>query len=253
MKPSEFARVVERYIRPATFPIGFKLVKSADEVPERVRRFDGITICQAYNMARRYRWTVYFDGNTTCPLGIVAYGFAEPDELYESGELAYDAGYAASREAGIEFEKAVPKLRAGEYTGGFVFPLERDVAVPDFAVVYGTPAQILRFIHAVLHEKGGAFETKILGRAACSEFLESFIERRPRFVVPCYGDRLFGLTQDDEVAFAFPWEMAEDIARNLEATHRRGIRYPIPSTALRLRMILPESYEKSVSNMNKSD
>ena len=253
MKPSEFAEVVERYVRPSTFPIGFKLVKSMDEVPEKARKIEGITICQAYNMARRYRWTVYFDGETTCPLGLIAYGFAEPDELYRSGELAYDAGYAASREVGVKFEEAVPKMTTGEYIGGFVFPLERDEAVPDFAVVYGNAAQILRFIHAVLHERGGAFETKILGRAACSEYLESFMEKKARFVVPCYGDRLFGLTQDDEVAFAFPWEMAEDLARNLEATHRRGIRYPIPSTALRLRMILPKSYEESVKNMKGSD
>lgn len=253
MKPSEFNRILEKYIRPTTFPLGFKLIKDEKEIPEKARRFEDITICQAYNMARRYKWTVFFDSRTTCPLGLVAYGLAEPDELYSSGELAHDAGYAVSREVGVEFEKAVPKLKYGEYIGALAFPLERDEVVPDFAVVYGNPAQILRLIHAVLHERGGAFETKILGRAACSEYLEAFIEKKPRFVVPCYGDRLFGLTQDEEVAFAFPWEMAEEIARNLEATHKRGIRYPIPVTALRVRLILPESYEASLKNMKGSD
>ncbi|WP_048090531.1 DUF169 domain-containing protein [Geoglobus acetivorans] len=253
MKASEFNRFVEKYIRPSTYPIGFRLVKHEGEVPEKARRFEGITICQAYNMARRYKWTVYFDANTICPIGLVAYGFCEADELYRRGELAYDAGYASTKEAGIEFENAVAKLRTGEYSGAFVFPLERDEAVPDFAVIYGTPAQILRLIHSVLHERGGAFETRILGRAACSEYLEAFIEKKPRFVLPCYGDRLFGLTQDDEVAFAFPWSMAEEIARNLEATHKRGIRYPVPATSLRLKLSLPKSYEESLKNMKKSD
>jgi len=69
--------------------------------------------------------------------------------------------------------------------------------------------------------------------------------------VPCYGDRLFGLTQDHEIAFAFPFEMAEKIAKNLEETHRRGIRYPIPATALRVRVPLPESYEKSAKNLKR--
>lgn len=224
-----------------------------DEVPEKARRFRDLTICQIYSMARRYRWTVFFDINTTCPLGIVAYGFSEPDELYKEGLLAYDAGYAATKEIGVKFEEAVPKLRPKEYIGCVASPLERDEIIPDFVVVYGKPAQILRFIHAVLYEKGGRFETSVLGRAACAEYLEAFIDRKPKLVVPCYGDRLFGLTQDDEVAFAFPFEMAEEISEGLENTHRRGIRYPIPVTSLRVKLIFPKSYEKSVENMRSRE
>ncbi len=253
MKPSDFAKILERYIKPTTFPIGFKLVEDEEIIPEKARRFSDITICQAYNMARRYRWTVYFDGSTSCPIGLVAYGFSKPDELYESGELAHHAGYASSREAGMKCEKEVAKLEHGKYRGVLVFPLERDETIPDFAVVYGNPAQILRFVHAIIYDEGGALTTKILGRASCSEFLDAYLSDEPRFILPCYGDRIFGLTQDDEVAFVFPWHFAEKISRNLEATHRRGIRYPVPVTALRIRVILPESYEESLKNMRKLD
>ncbi|ADC66141.1 conserved hypothetical protein [Ferroglobus placidus DSM 10642] len=48
-----------------------------------------------------------------------------------------------------------------------------------------------------------------------------------------------------------PKELQEVLAKNLEETHKRGIRYPIPTTALRLRLILPESYERSAENMKK--
>ncbi len=251
MKPQELAEVIATYVRPQTFPIGFKLVRDESEVPEKVRKFKNLAICQIYNLARRYRWTVYFDVNTTCPLGIVAYGFAEPDDLYKRGILAYEAGYAESEEIGVKFEEAVPKLKPGEYVGCVVSPLERGDIEPDFVVVYAMPAQILRLVHAVLYSRGGRLETSILGRAACAEYLESFIAKKPRFVVPCYGDRLFGLTQDSEVAFAFPFEMAEEIAAGLEATHRRGIRYPIPATALRVELPMIESYRRSVESMRK--
>ena len=253
MKPSEFAKILERYVRPQTFPLGFKLIKDVSELPERAKRFSTITLCQGYNLARVYRWTVFIDRSTVCPIGIIAYGFARPDELYESGDLAVAGGYAADVEIGKKFEESVTRLDYGEYTGLLVFPLERDEMVPDFAVVHGMPAQILRFVHAVLYDTGGALETKILGRASCSEYLEAFLEKKPRFVLTCYGERVFGLTQDYEVSFAFPWEVAEKIAENLEKTHRKGIRYPVPFSGLRSEPVLPEKYAESLENIRKSD
>ncbi len=249
MKSEELMAVIEKYLRPQSFPIGFKFLKQKGEAPEKTKFIPELTICQAYSLARRYGWTVFFGIETTCPLGIVAYGFAEPDEAYKSGKLAYDAGYAANMEVAPLFEEVVPKLKE-KYEGCVVAPLNR-LEDPDFVVVYGTPAQILRMVHTVLHEKGGALETKIQGRGACSEYLEAYIENKPRFVLPCYGDRLFGLTQDEEVAFSFPFSMAEEIARNLESTHKRGIRYPIPFTALRLKLPMIKSYEESVKRMRE--
>ncbi len=251
MKPSEFASVLQRYLRTPTFPIGFKFVKDLSEVPEKARKIEDITICQGYNLARYYRWTVFVDRNTVCPIGLIAYGLAKPDKLYESGEIAVAGGYAENTEVGKKLEKEIVKLDYGEYIGFIAFPLERDEAEPDIVVVHGLPAQILRLVHAVLYDTGGALGTKILGRASCSEYLEAFVERKPRFVLTCYGERIFGLTQDYEVSFAFPWEMADKIARNLERTHRMGIRYPVPFSGLRTKPILPEKYMESLENIRK--
>lgn len=250
MKPQELAEEIERYIKPQTSPIGFKLIKREEEIG-KARRFENLTICQIYNMARRYRWTVYFDLKTTCPVGIVAYNFAEPEELFKSGKLAFEAGYVDSPETGIKYEEALPRLR-DKYLGCKVFPLELAEEEPDFVVVYGMPAQILRFIHAWLFRRGGSFKTEIRGRGACAEFLDAFISKEPKLVIPCYGDRLFGQTQDFEIAFSFPFEVAEEIVEGLRETHRRGIRYPIPSTALRVPLPVPKAYEEAVRKMRET-
>ncbi len=247
MDPPELAEVIGKYVRPQTFPLGFKLVRSECEIG-RAKRFEGLTICQIYNMARRYRWIVYFDVNTTCPVGIAAYGFAEPDELFKTGRLAYAAGYVESQEIGVEYDGSLPRLEGG-YIGCKVSPLELAEEEPDFVVVYGSPAQILRFVHAVVYRRGHGVESVIRGRGACAEFLDAFISGQPRIVIPCYGDRLFGQTQDFEMAFSFPYGMAEEIADGLRATHRRGVRYPIPSSGLRVPVPVPEEYRKSVENM----
>jgi uncharacterized protein (DUF169 family) len=250
MNPQELNSVIERYVKPQTFPIGFKFVKNKDLVPEKTKFIPELAICQAYNLARRYGWTVFFGLETTCPLGIVAYGFAEPDETYVSGKLAYDAGYAETMDVAPKFEESIPKLRE-KYEGCVTAPLSRLDSV-DFVAVYASPAQILRFVHAVLHSKGGHLEVRVRGRGACAELLEAYIEDKPNLVIPCYGDRLFGLTQDHEIAFSFPYHMAEEIAKNLEETHKRGIRYPIPTTALRLKLPMIKSYEESVLRMRGS-
>ena len=249
MKPPKLAEIIWKYVKPQTFPLGFKLIKSEEEIG-KARRFEGLTICQIYNMARRYRWIVYFDINTSCPVGIAAYGFAEPDRLFKSGQLAYSAGYVESPEIGIKYDETLPKLSRG-YIGCKVSPLDIAKEEPDFVVVYGLPAQILRFVHAVVYRRGEGVEATIRGRGACAEFLDALISKKPRIVIPCYGDRLFGQTQDFEMAFSFPYEMAEEIAEGLEATHRRGVRYPIPSSGLRIPVPVPETYRKSVEMMKK--
>ena len=50
---------------------------------------------------------------------------------------------------------------------------------------------------------------------------------QPQVILPCSGDRIFGQTQDHEMAFAIPWARMPEIIEGLEGTHRGGIRYPI--------------------------
>src|SRR5216683_59644 len=49
----------------------------------------------------------------------------------------------------------------------------------------------------------------------------------PQVILPCSGDRIFGQTQDHEMAFAIPWARMEEIVEGLRGTHNGGIRYPI--------------------------
>lgn len=64
-------------------------------------------------------------------------------------------------------------------------------------------------------------------------FLFQFLKRfKPHLLVPAtysYGDRVFGQTQDHEMAFTIPAGEEEAVLEGLEGTHAGGIRYPIPS------------------------
>ena len=114
---------------------------------------------------------------------------------------------------------------------------------PETVVVYGNSAQVLRLVNAALWEKGGAFKTEFTGRGDCADIvIRTRQSQEPQLILPCYGDRVFGLAGDDEMAFTFPFAQAERFVAGLEGTSKGGIRYPIPTFALRARAEMPATY-----------
>ena len=56
-------QALNTYIRPSTFPVAIKMLKSEDEIPEKTRRpfqqmKKKVAICQGIGMARKSGWTV---------------------------------------------------------------------------------------------------------------------------------------------------------------------------------------------------
>ncbi|MGW8303066.1 MAG: DUF169 domain-containing protein, partial [Desulfobacterales bacterium] len=59
----EVENALTNYIRPLTFPLAIKMLKSEDEIPEKTRRpfqqmKKKIAICQGIGMARKLGWAV---------------------------------------------------------------------------------------------------------------------------------------------------------------------------------------------------
>ncbi len=240
---------LEKHLRVQTFPVGIRALAPGEAPPPKAKRPAKdlgvkVAICQAIGFARRYGWTLAFSGDDlSCPIAKAAFGFAERNAYYTAGSLA-DGMYASCREAGAALEAALPKLEPGEIGGVVVGPLSRIDLVPETVLVYGNPAQVLRLVNAALFEKGGAMKAESTGRGDCADIvIRSRQTGEPQLVLPCYGDRIFGMTADDEMAFTFPFASAEAIVKGLEGTHAGGVRYPIP-VYLRYQAEFPKSYQE---------
>jgi uroporphyrinogen decarboxylase len=62
----------------------------------------------------------------------------------------------------------------------------------------------------------------------CSEIIVTTMRTdQPQVILPCSGDRIFGQTQDHEMAFTVPLNQMEALVEGLKGTHAGGIRYPI--------------------------
>jgi uncharacterized protein (DUF169 family) len=240
---------LEKHLRVATFPLGIRPLRPGEKFPPKARRPLAqmgvkVAICQAIGLARRYGWTMGFDGeDLSCPIAKAVFGFADRNEYYASGTLA-DGMYASCKEAGARFEDALAKYDPGEIAGIVAGPLNRIDFVPETVLVYGNSAQVLRLLNACLFEKGGALKAEFSGRGDCSDIvIRTGKTAEPQVILPCYGDRIFGMTGDDEMAFTFPFAMSEKVVAGLEGTHAGGVRYPVP-IFLRYQADFPKSYQE---------
>jgi uncharacterized protein (DUF169 family) len=234
MDAATLAKHLEQHLRVASFPVGIRPLGPGEPIPPKAKRpkqdlHITVAICQAISFARRYGWTLAFSGeDLACPIAKAAFGFADRIEYYAKGSLA-EGMYASCADAGRAFEEALPRLGRSEVSAIVVGPLGRLTIEPETVLVYGNSAQVMRLVNAALFQAGGSFKAEFTGRGDCADIvIRTRQSKQPQLILPCYGDRLFGLAQDDEMAFTFPFAQAEAIVKGLEGTHAGGIRYPIP-------------------------
>ncbi|MEE9231021.1 MAG: DUF169 domain-containing protein, partial [Acidobacteriota bacterium] len=125
-------RAVNRYIRPLTFPLAIKMLKSEKEIPEKTRRpfrdlKKKMAICQGFGMARKLGWVVAMGKeDMQCALGAAPFGFFKNIEFFNEGNMS--AGmFTASIESGKREEDLIDRFECGYYSHLLVAPLHRTV------------------------------------------------------------------------------------------------------------------------------
>ena len=250
MDLTEIEKSLNTYIRPLTFPVAIKMLKSEGEIPEKTRRpvsqmKKKVAICQGIGMARKLGWAVAMGKeDMQCSLGAAPFGFFKNIDFYNEGNLA--AGmFTASREIGKKEEDLIDRFEYGDYSHILVAPLNRASFEPDILMVYGNPAQIMRLIQGALFNEGGAVQSSSMGRLGCSAIITVIRKDECRYLVPGNGDRIFGMTQDYEMAFLIPASKVDTVLDGLAKTHKTGIRYPITSF-FNFQATFPPSYQEQM-------
>lgn len=247
---SELDQALSTYFRPLTFPVAIKMLKSEAEIPEKARRPQkqmgkNVAICQGIGMARKYGWVVAMGKeDMACALGAAPFGFFENIDYFNEGNMA--AGmFTASKEIGKKEEDLISRFEYGTYSHILVAPMGKALFEPDLYMIYGNPAQIMRLIQGALYNGGGSVKSAAMGRLGCSAIITAIQEGECRYIVPGNGDRIFGMTQDDEMAFFIPPSKADTVIDGLEKTHKAGIRYPITSL-FDFEGTFPKSYQEQM-------
>ncbi|MBT4268898.1 MAG: DUF169 domain-containing protein [Deltaproteobacteria bacterium] len=232
----KYGERIETLIRPGTFPLAVKLIRSEEEIlPEYKRPLRDLKvqnfICQNFKMARTYGWTMAItEADTNCKAARNVYGWDIPTEADREWGDAFSVGlYAKDSETAAKFEPHLHNLN-NEYAGMIISPLTRTKVVPDIVLVYCLPAQAMRFLQGYLYMEGGALQFSAAGRVgSCHEGVIKTIKKgQPQYITLGNGDRIWGGAHDFEVAFSCPLEKLDLMMEGLEKTHAAGLRYPIP-------------------------
>ncbi len=234
MSSQELLKAFETYIRPSYFPLSVAIGR-ADNIPEKIKKpakdlGKKIAICQAFAIARRYGWSMALTKeDISCPPAKLAFGLEPSLKYYEEGTICVGL-YTKDKDAGKNSEAVVPKLPFDASKAILMSPMGKENFTPDLFVFYGNSAQVLRLLNARLYSTGGGLNTQINGRIDCADIIIRTLETDEcQIVLPCYGDRLFGQTQDWEMVFTIPASKIDMIIEGLEGTYKGGTRYPIPS------------------------
>ena len=238
-----------RYVRPDTFPLAIRMLIPGEAIPEGVKipsktMGEQWIVCQSIGVARRYGWAIAVGkDDVICPLAAIAFGFRKANDEYLRG-FASVGMYCKDEQAATNLEASTWRFEPGTYDYVCIAPLNRTTFEPHVIAVYANSAQVLRLVHAALYSRGGRVVSSSGGRLDCAEIvIQTLTTNEPKVILPCTGDRVFGMAQDNEMAFAFPWSYAHEIVEGLEGTHKGGTRYPI-TVAMRDTVTMPKSYQE---------
>lgn len=249
----EMDAMVSEYLRTGTYPVAVKIYKKGEEVPGDIRakspRKDfghRLAICQGVTMARKLGAVLkYSMEDQSCPLAQFILGYAEVPDMIKDGSVVYPL-YTGSLEAGKVTQDTTPQMPVKD-TETIVFaPLHRASFEPDVIIIYGNGAQIIRMVQGAIYEKGGYVESRFSGRGCCgSEISVPYSQDKCNVTLPGGGERVFGLTSDDEIAFSVPKSQFRSFIDGVIATHKAGAaRIPTPIGGLTTEPAWPHAYKK---------
>jgi len=230
------ANYIRNELRLKAFPIAVNYLKSQDQFPDKTRQPSitlkkRITICQAVTMARIYGWTVGLTKeDLICVPAMIAFGFSDSENPADNlANLLCEIDLAKDSETAREELSSMSISDSDGFRAILLAPLAKGIMEPDVIVIYGNPAQVMRMAQALVYTKGSRISGNLGGKIECTEYLLSpYLEQKPNIAIPGNGDRIFSMTQDDEMALSLPTSYLSDLYDGLKKAGRSiGAKYPV--------------------------
>jgi uncharacterized protein (DUF169 family) len=232
------AERINTFIRPQSFPLGIKILKKGEMLPEgavRPKKYNlKISLCQWITLARRWgRNAGVLAEDINCTPCLAALGFKQLENDVDFAAYLLDMGYFKDLALAEKATKELSLQPSGEIDGVAMFPLDKAPVDPDIVLIYGTPAQMSRLVSGYVYHFGELVESNTTGFGfSCLAALKPYWTGKPALVHPGRGERILGGTDEIEMCFTCPAKYLPQLLDGLEKTHKKGSRYPIQSYVL---------------------
>ena len=224
-------RRLELLMRLKSFPVAFKMLQKKEEldrIPFMRRPDRRMTLCQLINLVRNSDWTVGAGADDLLPpvCGSII-GINDTPEYHKDGTFR-SIVWVKKKEEAKRYEASIQRLPLGKYEAVALAPLVYNPFEPDIVLIYANPAQMMLLINSLQVEEYEVMNFYCVGESSCSDAIaRCYLTGKPSLTIPCFGERRYGHTQDDELVMAVPSLMMEKALRGMETLYRRGVRYPI--------------------------
>lgn len=227
-------------VRLRTRPIGMKFLESLEDLSKipKIRRPDSLMMfCQAITMSRTIGMTLGITATDLVGLGcIVKLGFGPLSEEFK--KMLYRPNWwVKTQEDADKFLEEERCMPLGKYKAIILSPLASGkLDPPDIALIYATPAQMIMIMMGLQWENYKPIKGIFKGEGTCSDsFIDCYYNGEPQFTVPCFGERIMGHVQEDEMSLAIPGGMVEKALEGMKAMREaRVVAYPIPFLGFQL-------------------
>ena len=218
------AKKLQKYLELKTFPLAIKLLKDEKEIPLEAKRplkdfGNHLSLCQAFAISRREGITVaMLKEDMWCFYPVIGLGIVEAPQYFLEGNSRYPR-LAKNIKAGKKWAETLPRFDTGKYKTTFE---------PDLILIYCNPTQLTQIFKTVTWIDGNDVNCRLSGDVGCVySIVPAWQNKQFQVTIPCMGDRVRGLAEENEMIFSFPINRLGNFAEGLETLDKNneGIPY----------------------------
>jgi len=216
MKFEEYSKKLIKSLNLADFPIGVKLIKITEELPNMVESGEPMAYCASVARARKGESVLLGKEKHGCLLGAAILGLINVPAKISSGEAHSSAGLLSSPAAASKTISEIPKIAPETIKNTLVFPLDKAPMEPEVILFYVKPGQAVWIALALNYTQGGRLSCSFAGiGCTCGDAtVIPYLRKTPNFSIGDFGGRT--RKGPEEMIVGLPFNLLDEVVNNLE-------------------------------------
>lgn len=216
MRSSELSKKLKTNLELEDSPVGVKLIKVGEKIPDIVEPEKPMAYCDSIERARKGETVLLKRDKLGCKLGAANLGLIPLPEIIASGKAHAGMGLFKSTDAASKTVSEVPRIAPETVQATLVFPLDKAPMDPDIVILHVKPINGMRIGLSLTYLVGGRISSSFsgLGGTCGDATVLPYLTNRPNFTVGDFGAR--ECRAPEEIIVGLPATMLEEVVNNLE-------------------------------------
>jgi len=216
MTLEEISKKLKATLELGDSPVGVKLIKVGEELPEIAEPARPTAYCASIARAREGESALQTKDKHGCPLGAAILGLMKVPEKISSGEAHTSMRLFSSPAAASKTISEIPRIDPETIRATVVFPLEKAPVEPEVIILNLKPRQAMWVGLALNYAKGGRHFPSFacIGCVCGDATVVPYLRNTPNFTIGDFGGRANRAAE--EMVVGIPANLIGEVVNNLE-------------------------------------